>query len=185
MWYLVPFWYNNITFVHSCILVSDNNYYYYFCSLQCLEPPLFRLQLLSLLFSSQSLLLVVSDWSDFFLLQFQSLVCVAFSPFLLSVIVTILLYYCHKPALSLSHYCTAFCVQCHESERHHNLLVQNSRNTLIFKESVKIMEVCSNNQWSNDRKPLQTECHVASANSCNNNEGTRASLLLCYNKLLI
>ena len=40
------------------------------------------------------------------------------------------------------------------------------------------MEVSSNNQSSNDSKPLQTECHVASANSCNNDEGTRASLHL-------
>ena len=32
------------------------------------------------------------------------------------------------------------------------------------------MEVSSNNQSSNDSKPQQMECHVASANSCNNNE---------------
>ena len=42
----------------------------------------------------------------------------------------------------------------------------------------KNMEVSSNIQSPNDSKPLQTECHVANANSCNNNEGTRASLRL-------
>ena len=40
------------------------------------------------------------------------------------------------------------------------------------------MEVSSNNQSSNDSKPLQMEWHVASANSCNNNKSTRASLHL-------
>ena len=40
------------------------------------------------------------------------------------------------------------------------------------------IEVSSNNQSSNDSKPLQMECHVASVNSCNNNKGTRASLRL-------
>ena len=42
----------------------------------------------------------------------------------------------------------------------------------------KDMEVFSNSQSSNDSKPLQTECHVADANSCNNNKSTRASLQL-------
>ena len=40
------------------------------------------------------------------------------------------------------------------------------------------MEVSSINQSSNDSKPLQMEWHVASANSCNNNKSTRASLHL-------
>ena len=42
----------------------------------------------------------------------------------------------------------------------------------------KDMEVFSNSQSSNDSKPLQTECHVADANSCNNNKSTRATLRL-------
>ena len=98
---------------------------------------------------------------------------VAFRPFLLSVIITLLLYHCHKTALSLSHIIVLPSV-CNATKAKGTTICSFK----MAEKKRKDMEVSSNGQSSNDSKPLQTECHVADANSCSNSKSTRASLRL-------